>query len=551
MKKIFYLVLFVLCAFLLVGCDETSGRTFQLKATSATPLREKIEFVLVLNDPDKQLGKSAIKGTISEKGSKTVKQTKTPSFTESNEYTDTVSFTGLEPATTYSVEFYASYNGKKITLISGDYTTLNEGTAENPYKISSYEQFDTYVRNERDGHFELTCDIDFKGKSIKPLFQTAFTGTFNGNNFTIKNFTLATKVEAENDDVELTHSASRDQYNGLFGIIGSGAKVYDFKLENFQIYVSRDSARNTGTYAETRYYYGVLAGECSGEISNVDIVKGITENNEEVISTLNVKCENKNKQVFKVGGLVGRLANEGTIKDCEITLDINVEGAKDVSVGGIAGTTRGTSQVKETVEGIETIVPNISNTNFTGNINVSINGTTSEESHLAIGGLVGKNAASYISECDADVAISLVSKFTENDGQSIFVGGLVGKNMSDNSKVDNCTATASFDVETKDVPTEDNKINIYIGMFAGRNGGDDVETKSVISNCTFVSKGENKLCVADNGNVTHNFDVVGSTMVGTKVENPTLPTVTPGISVEKYVPTEEPDTNEGTEEELQ
>ena len=40
-------------------------------------------------------------------------------------------------------------------------------------------------------------------------------------------------------------------------------------------------------------------------------------------------------------------------------------------------------------------------------------------------------------------------------------------------------------------------------------------------------------------------------MVGTKVENPTLPTDTPTISVEKYVPTEEPDTNEGTEEELQ
>ena len=77
MKKIFYLVLFVLCAFLLVGCDETSGRTFELKATSAVPLREKIDFTLVLSDPDKQLGKTAIKGTLSEKGSKTVNKLRT------------------------------------------------------------------------------------------------------------------------------------------------------------------------------------------------------------------------------------------------------------------------------------------------------------------------------------------------------------------------------------------------------------------------------------------------------------------------------------------
>ena len=567
MKKIFYLALFVLCTFLLVSCDGANGRTFKLKTTSAIEYREKIDFTLVLSDPDKQLEKSAIKGTLSEKGSKTVKQTKTPSFTESNDYTSTVSFTGLEPDTEYSIEFYANYKGKKYVFaeLSGVYKTSNEGTLDNPYKISTYEELRDKVRGEKSGHFELTADIDCGGKSIEPFFQTAFTGTFNGNDHTISNFKLAVEEAStvEGEEPTLTYSSSRNQYNGLFGIIGEDAKVYDFNLANFQVYVSRDSARNTGTYAETRYYYGILAGECSGEIDDVNILTVKADANDpeakDVVSTLNVKSENKNRQVFKVGGLVGRLANQGTITNCTVELDINVEGSADVSVGGIAGTTRGTSLIKETVTENETTkevtIPNISNCSYEGNINVNLSGASTfdkdeADNHVAIGGLVGKNGSSIISECSADVAIKLVSSFTTNNGQSIFVGGLVGKNMSDNSQLDTCTVTASFDVETKDIPTDDEEINIYIGYFAGRNGGDDVESKAVINDCTFISKGENKLTIADNANVKYEFGVVGSAMEGTTVENSTLPSTEPTLDVQLYTPeTNDNGSSEDTTEE--
>ena len=575
MKKIFYLALFVLCTFLLVSCDGTGGRTFTLKATSALCYREKIEFTLVLSDPDEQLSKSSIKATISEEGSKTVKQTKTPSFTKSNDYTTTVSFTGLDPESEYTVEFYANYNGKKFVFenISGNYTTTNEGTINNPYTISTYDELNTFVKGEPSGHFVLANDIDCGGKEINTFFQTAFTGTFSGGDvdvdgdgkadgYTISNFIIATKEasDVEGEDPTLTYSSSRNQYNGIFGVIGEGAKVYNLNLANFQIYVSRDSARNTGTYAETRYYYGVLAGECSGEVENVDIIKATVkdENDQEkdVVSSLNVKSENKNRQVFKVGGLVGRLANQGRITNCDIELDINVEGAADVSVGGIAGTTRGTSLIKETVtEGENTkevTIPNISQSTFKGNINVNLSGASTfdkeeADNHVAIGGLVGKNSASIISDCTADVAIKLVSKFTTNNGQSIFVGGLVGKNMSDNSKLDTCTATASFDVETTDIPTEKEEINIYIGYFAGRNGGDDYESKASIVDCTFESKGENKLTVA-NDSIKYTFDVVGSEMTGTTVEGSTIPTPAPTINVQLTGSSESEPSDDTTEE---
>ena len=560
MKKIFYLVLFVLCTFLLVGCDSTT-HPFKLKASSVNPYREKIDFNLVLEDEDKLLEKTSIKGTISEIGSKTVKQTKTADFKSKN--TDKVSFTGLEPATEYYVEFYASYNGKKEVLLNGNYWTTDNGIPGKPYPISTVKDFNEFVRGEKTGHFELINDIDFDGQNITPLFQSDFLGSFDGNGFSLINFNLYTEIENEDGTKTHDYTPSRDQYYGLFGKIGEGAKISNLNLENFEIHVSRDSSRNNGTYADTRYYYGVLAGECSGEIENVNIFPSKDEHgnpckdekgNITSVSAFYVKSENVNTQVFKVGGLVGRLTEKGTIKNCNVELDIFVEGSKDVSVGGIAGTTRGAKLIKNTVDGITETLPNISDSSFTGKIDVKINGYETNDAHITAGGLVGKNASAVIYNCIADVNFNVVSKFEKNYGQGIFVGGLVGKNLSDNSKVDKCTAEASFVVETKDEPKvdeehKDSKINVYIGYFAGQNGGDDASTRSAITNCTFVNKGENSLTIFDNEEIVkYVFDVVGNEKDGSKVEKSTLPTEEVKINVEKYVPENNTEENEPSDE---
>ena len=62
MKKIFFFALFVLCAFLLVGCDNSKNATFKLNLDGYSELREKLEFRLTLSDPDSQLEKTSVKG---------------------------------------------------------------------------------------------------------------------------------------------------------------------------------------------------------------------------------------------------------------------------------------------------------------------------------------------------------------------------------------------------------------------------------------------------------------------------------------------------------
>ena len=526
MKKIFFFALFVLCALLLIGCDDSKNATFKLNLDGYSELREKLEFRLTLSDPDSQLGKTSVKGIISKKGSDDTLVTKTVSF-DSNK-SATVTFTSLNPDTEYTVEFYAGYNGKKVSLLKADYKTSDEGTLENPYKITKYSDFDTY-RNEKNGHFILANDIDFEGKQISPWFSSAFTGTFDGNEKKILNFKLSILDEENND----TYSSSSNQYYGFFGNVGEGAKIFDLELSNFEIHVQRSSTKNTGSYAKSIFYYGILAGYCAGNIENVNVTD----------SKIYVKSTNTNPQVFKVGGLVGNLYGKGTIKNCSVDADIFVEGSVDVSVGGIAGTTKYAELLTEEVEGVKQYVPNISGSSYTGTIDVKLSGSESKQSQTAVGGLVGKNSEAIIIDCTADVDFNLTSSFEEANGQSIFVGGLVGKNINDNSKVQNCNVTASFNVETYDKPTEENKLNIYLGLIAGQNGGDSASSSAIITNCTFTPKSENNIKVYDDSNVVYNFDVVGKEVDGTKLQTIIL-TSNVTLNVSKYTLTQDSETGE-------
>ena len=516
MKKIFFFALFVLCTLLLVGCDDSKNATFKLNLDSYSELREKLEFRLTLSDPDKQLEKTSVKGIISKKGSKDTLITKTVSF-DSNQ-SATVTFTSLSSDTEYTVEFYAGYNGKKVSLLKADYKTSNEGLLDNPYKITKYSDFDKY-RNEKDGHFILANDIDFEGKQISPWFSSAFTGTFDGNKKKISNFKLSILDEENND----TYSSSSNQYYGFFGNVGEGAKIFDLELNNFKIYVQRSSTKNTGSYAKSIFYYGVLAGYCAGEIENVKVTE----------SEFHVKSSNTNPQVFKVGGLVGNLYKQGIIKNAVVDVDIFVEGGIDVSVGGIAGTTKYAELITGVVEGKTQYLPNISNASYTGTIDVKLSGTNSKDSQTAIGGLVGKNSEAIISDSVADVTFNVVSKFEESNGQSIFVGGLVGKNINDNSKVTNCNVTAAFNIETYDKPVESQKLNIYLGLIAGQNGGDAGQSSAVITNCTFTPKAVNSIKLYDDSNVLYHFNVAGNEVLGTKLLETVL-TADASLTVQKY-----------------
>ena len=65
------------------------------------------------------------------------------------------------------------------------------GTQSDPYLIAAKAHLNN-VRKYLGAHFKLMCDIDFNGLYWSPIGTeaSAFTGTFDGNGFTIKNLNI-------------------------------------------------------------------------------------------------------------------------------------------------------------------------------------------------------------------------------------------------------------------------------------------------------------------------------------------------------------------------
>ena len=472
MKKILYISIFMLCALLMVACDN-DDYPFSLEIDNVSKLRESIVYDLTLNDEDDLLKNSEVKGQISEKGSSTVLSTKDVSFSASSK-TATVEFKNLTADTKYTVVFYVGYDGKKVELYNSDkdetqaLKTSAQGTVEDPYSIDSYDDFTNIVKKDPSGHFKLVNDIDFNGKSISPLFTSSkpFTGTFDGNSKTISNFKLSA---TDSETSQPTHSAQSSQYYGLFGYIGADGKVSKLTLDSFDIMIKRST--------DSESHYGLLAGYCAGEVTNVNVTN----------SKLNVKSEKTAKDKFNVGGLIGKLTSTGKVSNVSVKAEITVYGAIDVTVGGVVANTANAVIIEKTTDtGVE-FVPNIYNAKYEGNIVVSLSGSAGSDAQTSIGGVLGNNYSAIVDACDSKGKISLTSDFTTVGNQGLTLGGVVGKNQNPNSRITNSTSSIDFYLNTTDAPSkaaEDKKdeqkvLKINVGLVVGIN-------KGIVNSCSYT-----------------------------------------------------------------
>ncbi|MBN2020454.1 MAG: S8 family serine peptidase [Sedimentisphaerales bacterium] len=162
------------------------------------------------------------------------------------------------------------------------------GTADDPYKIDSKADLLELAATaaDYDKCFILTADIDMDGQVFTDAIIGAaeFTGTFDGNNFKITNFT----IKGESKDLI-----------GLFARVGSIGSIKNLGEEDINI---------TG-----RTYVGGLAGDNDG------IIIGC-------YSTGSVNGS------FYVGGLAGN-NNAGSISSCYSTGSVSGSSC----VGGLAG----------------------------------------------------------------------------------------------------------------------------------------------------------------------------------------------------------------------
>jgi len=206
-----------------------------------------------------------------------------------------------------------------VTFAAGD------GSEINPYQISTPEQLDA-VRNNLSASYILVNDIDLSGwgnwEPIGTSFSEYFRGTFDGNNYTIKNMTI-------------NIVSDESVYAGLFGYVRSCGTIRNVNMKDSNIVAasSSDSAYAGGIVGYVYYGYGTIIIEnCtnSGDISisaeyyaNAGGIIGGTESSLSVIEIEN--CTNSgdvsassNSSVFdaSAGGIIGKGSGTVTVTNC-------------------------------------------------------------------------------------------------------------------------------------------------------------------------------------------------------------------------------------------
>jgi hypothetical protein len=284
--------------------------------------------------------------------------------------------------------------------------TYSGGTGEqnDPYRIATAADMNAIGANPADwgSHFLLVNDVNlavYTGTQFKIIGTQSnpFTGVFDGNGYTIANF---------------SYSSTGVNYVGLFGRVdGANAVIKDLTLANVNVNAGNSS-----------YPIGALVGYLSDgtvtncyakevNVSGYGSVGGLIGCSTETIGTIS-NCRVTGSVVgdHAIGGLIGYSAGNSAKPIINCSVDCTVTG--DAYVGGLVG---------QTGSGQNLMGGLISKCFVKG----SVKGNVSR-----IGGLVGANGwQGIISNCYATNSV---------DGNSI-VGGLVGSNFgSGSAKISNC-----------------------------------------------------------------------------------------------------------------
>lgn len=254
------------------------------------------------------------------------------------------------------------------------------GTAENPYIITDAESFKN-IGNNLSASYKLAADIDFDGEALTPIGTASmpFTGSFDGADHTIKNFSI---IPPNTGNV----------YIGLFGFVTNGT-IKNMNIESAEI-----------NLPSQHYYVGLLVGYLyNGTIQNISFTDvSVTNPGGQytgillgyVNSTAMIENISLNNSVVSGGNYVGVLGGyitSGWIKNCHVLGTVSVNGT--TNVGGLTGYAIG--------GGVE---------------DCSVSGTGMITGTNSVGGMIGSTRSVDITRCFAAVDVT-----GENS-----IGGLVG-----------------------------------------------------------------------------------------------------------------------------
>ena len=353
--------------------------------------------------------------------------------------------------------YYYDYDeNENIVLVKTEdkpieFTLEGEGTEDNPYKIKTPQEL-AQVSQKPSSNYILIANIDYQDAIFYMLSspQNNFTGTFDGNSYTISNI-----------------NAKGSKELGLFGQSSGTIKNITLDQTNFNSmattgilvgenngYIENINVRNSEAKAEEQET-GIIAYSKSGEI------KEINANN------INVSTTGK-----YAGGIAGYTTNT-TIKAVNAeSINVKTDGN---NAGGIAGYNDGV---------ISSVI--IKNANVQGDENVGV--------------VIGYNQNNLISaiasgNATANNDIGAITGYGNNINRGVFLGGTLtcssscyyGGNVSSddktniilasNTKLNNNNRTYSGNTNNKNGlfvnPRWLNDINVYEQAIDTRIGGDN------------------------------------------------------------------------------
>ena len=274
--------------------------------------------------------------------------------------------------------------------VPGDSYSGGSGTEADPYLIATKQDLLDLRATTADyhRHFRLAADIDLDGEVFADALLAAdpdhtnttfdgiaFSGTFDGGGFAIRNLTIDTGGKTR-------------KYLGLFGLVeGAGREVVaNLRIENASITAASRATAVGGVCGHL--WYGTIR-DC------------------QVNATVSGGSDSE-----WIGGLCG-ISEGGEIRNCNVTGTVQV-GTMSTAVGGLCGTNW---------EGV------LADCSATGSV-------AGGEGTKYIGGLCGENTAAYtrdaiavIEYCQADVDVSASGSSPAGD-HSISMGGLCGGNYA-------------------------------------------------------------------------------------------------------------------------
>ena len=366
-------------------------------------------------------------GTLTNNGDNTLSYTPAADFSGTDTFTYTIQDSrggSASALVTLTVKTYCNTFTQQAAIPftggANPYSPLPDGTSTKPYRVCTKAQMDTTSGNVAlwdTEYYKVYQNIDMdNGGANNGIIGTnvnQFTGSFDGNNFTLSNFRYIDNLS---------------DYIALFAYVGAAGVVKNLTVD-------------TGLYrVEGKSYVGAIIGRSDNSQSNLSakgVVVGSGVNSQYIGGAIGYMVGNLSDSIStasvanlvnrNTGGLVGYI--QGSIDNASVTVNVTHNGAE--FSGGVAGQVTSGSITNTYAQGAMFISPtgaNFLHGGIVGNLN---NGNLSNSwSSISItsvgastvGGLVGGLAtANTISNASSSSTI-----ITDNTT----TGGIAGRAMA-------------------------------------------------------------------------------------------------------------------------